>query len=114
MRIETFRYNAIPEEKHLQLKALLETAWSNQEASDVHPKKMDAKCFCAIIDEEIVGYVGLIRWTIFVEHESYGMCGLSQVCTHPAHQRYGIGRRPVNEVTQWVATAGIFDSMTLT
>lgn len=109
MIIESFRYNTITDEKHRQLKSLMQTAWSNHGETSIHPKEMDAMCFCGIIDGVIIGYVGIVSWTIFIEKESYRMCGLSCVCTHPAYQRCGIGQRLVVEATQWIATAGIFD-----
>lgn len=36
---------------------------------------------------EIIGYAGVVSWPINVKDESFKMCGLSCVCTHPEYRK---------------------------
>ena len=51
---------------------------------------MNVISFCAMEGSEIIGYAGVVSWPINVKDESFKMCGLSCVCTHPEYRKRGI------------------------
>lgn len=106
MNIKSFQYNHITETDKHSLENLFYLVWGE---NINHPQEMNVTSFCATEKHEIIGYVGVVSWDIEVKGTIFKMCGLSCVCTHPAHRRQGIGTTLVRKTTEWIMQYGKFD-----
>lgn len=109
MTIKSFPYNDITEQDRQSLKQLFYLVWDDKGTQDIHPAEMNVISFCAMEGSEIIGYAGVVSWLINVKDESFKMCGLSCVCTHPEYRKRGIGSFLVKEATDWIVQCGRFD-----
>lgn len=109
MDIKSFPYNDITEIDKQSLRDLFYLVWGNKDATDIHPKEMNAMSFCAIADNIFIGYAGVITWDICVWDKTFTMCGLSCVCTHPFYRKTGVGSGLVKKATEWITQNDKFD-----
>ena len=91
------------------LNDLLRCVWEDIDTKEIHPKEMDAMSFCALENNQFVGYVGVITWNIKVKGKILKMCGLSCVCTHPQYRKRGIATILVKKATEWIMQSDILD-----
>ncbi len=110
MVIKAVYYNAMSRADKLLLNNLLSEVWGGgEEMEDVHPREMNAMSFCAVAEDIFVGYAGVVSWDIRVHGETFRMCGLSCVCTHPRYRQKGIGKALVQQATGWMMQNPAFD-----
>lgn len=109
MNLKSFKYNHISDTDRRLLDDLLRSVWEDMDTKGIHPQEMDAISFCAISDNIFIGYVGVIKWTIRIGDKTFSMCGLSCVCTHPAHRKHGVASGLVRKATEWILQNGMFD-----
>ena len=110
LKTTTFPFNGISPSQQDSLKDLFNLVWDIKDVTTIHPKEMNATSFCAIIENSIVGYVGVISWNISVFDVKFTMCGLSCVCTHPSYRNLGVGTHLVQSATEWIIqNKGKFD-----
>ena len=102
LKTTTFPFNGISPSQQDSLKELFNLVWDIKDVTTIHPKEMNATSFCAMIENSIVGYVGVISWNISVSDVKFTMCGLSCVCTHPSYRNLGIGTHLVQAATDWI------------
>lgn len=88
---------------------LLLSVWEDIDTSEIHSEEMDAVSFCAVENNRYIGYAGVVSWDISVQDETFKMCGLSCVCTHPQYRRKGVGSALVKAATEWVIRSGNSD-----
>lgn len=109
MEVRRFCYDCIGVTDRLSLSALFGLVWGDGSIDGIHSKDMNTVSFCIVDDNEIIAYLGVVSWTIAVRGETFAMCGLSAVCTHPDYRRRGIGTLLVKEATRWIGECGQFD-----
>lgn len=102
LKIVSFQYNDAPNDYKKQLKQLIDLTWPTNNDAEIHLKEFNVMSFCAFLNEQIVGYAGVIRWCIPVKDSVYQISSLSCVCTHPKYQTQGIGKMVVQEATKWI------------
>ena len=110
MNLKSFKYNHISDTDRRLLADLLRSVWKDMDTKEIHPQEMDAVSFCAVSDNIFIGYVGVIKWTIRIGDKTFSMCGLSCVCTHPAHRKHGVASGLVRKATEWILQNGMFCS----
>lgn len=108
LELISFEYNKAPQQYKKQLKDLIQLVWPTED-DEVHLNEFNVMSFCACLDEQVVGYAGVIRWSIYQEGDVYQMCGLSCVCTHPQYQGQGIGSMLIKAATDWIMKKSIAD-----
>lgn len=109
MTIKSFPYNDITEQDRQSLKQLFYLVWDDKDTKDIHPAEMNVISFCTMEGSEIISYAGVVSWPINVKDESFKMCGLSCVFTHPEYRKRGIGNFLVKKVTEWIIQCDRFD-----
>lgn len=109
MDIKIFPYNEITKADKQSLDSLFHSVWGNKSTGSIHPEEMNVMSFCAVEKREIIGYTGVVSWNIGIGRDSFMMCGLSCVCTHPDHRRQGIATTLTRVATEWAVQSGRFD-----
>lgn len=84
-----YSYNNISNVDKCLLDDLLHSVWNDIDTTEIHPQEMDARSFCAVANNMLIGYVGVIMWNIRVRDKMFNMCGLSCVCTRPSYRKTG-------------------------
>lgn len=109
MKIKIFQYNNATAIDLYLLNDLLLSIWKDVDNREIHPEEMDAMSFCVVENKRCIGYTGVVQWDVQVQDETFKMCGLSCVCTHPQYRNRGIGSTLVKEATKWIIQSNSFD-----
>ncbi|MGL4913634.1 MAG: GNAT family N-acetyltransferase [Romboutsia sp.] len=109
IKIISFQYNDANKYYKKQIKHLTDIMWPSDNGDEAHLKEFNVMSFCACLDNEVIGYAGVIRWDIPGKHSTYKMSSLSCVCTHPKYQNQGIGKMVVQKATKWIVSDSCTD-----
>ena len=104
-----YSYNNISNVDKCLLDDLLHSVWNDIDTTEIHPQEMDARSFCAVANNMLIGYVGVIMWNIRVRDKMFNMCGLSCVCTRPSYRKNGVGSGLVKKANKWIMQNDNFD-----